>query len=110
MPLSRAPLCLLVGPARYSPRRRKDQLLLIVIITHTSLVGKHYVQAGPYALAVGLLFLVELAFVKHVQRRVGSDPASANQVALTSHTVSMWYSGVSVILLAASTLAMILAT
>jgi len=84
-------------------------LLVLAIVTNTSLVGTHFVEAGPYALFVALVFALELTFVHFVQKRVRNDPIFAKKVATTSPRVSMWYAGVSVGLLAASTLAMNLA-
>jgi hypothetical protein len=83
-------------------------LLVIAIVTHTSLVGTHYVEAGTYALFLGLVFALELAFVHFVQRKVLNDPSFAKQVAATSPKVSMWYLGISAGFLAAATLAVIL--
>jgi len=85
-------------------------LLVIVIVTRTSLVGTHYIEGGTYALFLALVFVFELAFVHFVQRRVLNDPGFAKQVAATSPKVSMWYVGISVGLLAASTAALNLAS
>jgi hypothetical protein len=74
-------------------------LLVIVIVTRTSLVGSHYIEAGTYALFLALVFVLELAFVYFVQRRVLNDPGFARQVAATSPKVSNWYVGISVGLL-----------
>jgi hypothetical protein len=81
-------------------------LLVIVIVTRTSLVGTHYIEAGTYALFLALVFFFELAFVHFVQRRALNDPGFAKQVAASSPKVSMWYAGISAGLLAASTVAM----
>ena len=85
-------------------------LLVIVIAARASFVGTHYIDADTYALFLALVFVLELGFVHFVQRRVVNDPTFAKQVAATSPKVSMWYAGISVGLLAASTVAMKLAT
>jgi hypothetical protein len=95
---------------RNSSDKHLSALLVIVVVTRTSLVGTHYIEAGTYALFLALVFAVELAFVHFVQRRVLNDPGFAKQVAAISPKVSMWYAGVSVGLLAASTVAMNLAS
>jgi len=69
----------------------------------------HFVEAGPYALFLALVFELELAFVHFVQKKVRSDPGFAKQVATTSPRVSMWYAGVSVGVRAASTVVINLA-
>jgi hypothetical protein len=81
-------------------------LLIVVSVTHTSLVGKHHIEAGPYALLLAFVFGLEILFVRFVFRRADSDPTFAEQVRSTRPMVSMWYAGISAGLLAASTVAM----
>jgi hypothetical protein len=81
-------------------------LLIVVSVTHTSVVGKRYIEAGPYALILAFVFVLEILFVRFVFGRADSDPTFAKQVQSTRPTVSMWYAGISVGLLAASTVAM----
>jgi hypothetical protein len=82
-------------------------LLIVVSVTHTSLVGKRNIEAGSYALFLAIVFILEVLFVRFVFRRADSDPTFGNQVRLTSPTVSKWYAGISAGLLAGSTAAMI---
>jgi hypothetical protein len=80
-------------------------LLIVVSVTHTSLVGKHYIEAGPYALVLAFVFALEILFVRFVFRRAESDPTFA-ELRSTRPMISIWYAGISVGLLAASTVAM----
>jgi hypothetical protein len=63
-------------------------LLVVVIVTHTSLVGKHYIEAGPYALLLVVVFAFEILSINSVFRRADSDPTFAHQVRSTSPMVS----------------------
>ena len=69
----------------------------------------HFVEAGPYALFLALVFELELAFVHFVQKRFAAIQALPSKSLPPAPRVSMWDAGVSVGVLAAPTVAMNLA-
>jgi len=85
-------------------------LLIVASVTHTSLVGRHRIEAAPYALILAFAFVIEVLFVGFVFTRADRDPTFAKQIRSTRPRVSMWYAGISVGLLLASTVAMMLTT
>ena len=78
----------------------------VMAVTHSP----KSIDRAPYAIIVGLVFLLELAFVRLVQSRVRDDPVFAPQVASASPTISTWYAVLSGVLFVASSAAMALSS